>query len=46
MSDDPQNGFQVYKQHLENLKHHKRNSGRHSVEDYTDAEDLLDGENE
>jgi len=38
----PQNGFEVYEQNLQNLKHSKRNSGRHSVDDYIDIEELLE----
>lgn len=37
-----QNGFQVFKENLKNLRHWKRNTYRHTTDDYTDVEELLD----
>lgn len=42
MSDHPQNGFQVYKQNLMNLEHHKRNTRRHTLDDYTDMGKVIE----
>lgn len=37
-----QNGFEAYESNLSNLAHAKRNTGRHSVDEYIDAEQLVE----
>lgn len=43
-SRNPQNGYGVFKQNLDTLRHFKRNTHRHSKDDYVDMGDRLGDE--
>jgi len=40
----PQGEFAPYREWISNIKHYKRNTGRHSVDEYTELEGLVDDE--